>query len=68
MGDGVIDIPHIRGLVEAAGLHRGFVEGDILGGELWKRDPDEVLSVNDRTRPAACLNFRVRARPGALWP
>jgi len=45
MGDGVIDIPHIRGLVEAAGF-TGLVEVEIFSAEnWWKRDPDEVLSV-----------------------
>jgi len=45
MGDGVIDIPHIRGLVQAAGF-TGLIEVEIFSAEnWWKRDPDEVLSV-----------------------
>jgi len=45
MGDGVIDIPHIRGLVEAAGF-TGLNEVEIFSAEnWWKRDPDEVLTV-----------------------
>ena len=45
MGDGVIDIPRIRGLVEAAG-YDGLVEVEIFSKEnWWRRDPDEVLAV-----------------------
>jgi sugar phosphate isomerase/epimerase len=43
MGDGVIDIPAIRALVEAEGF-AGAVEVEIFSAEnWWKRDPDEVL-------------------------
>lgn len=43
MGDGVIDIPRIRGWVEKAG-YRGFNEVEIFSAEnWWKRDPDEVV-------------------------
>jgi sugar phosphate isomerase/epimerase len=43
MGDGVIDIPSIRGWVEAAG-YRGFNEVEIFSERnWWKRDPDEVV-------------------------
>jgi sugar phosphate isomerase/epimerase len=43
MGDGVIDIPRIRGWVEAAG-YEGRHEVEIFSAEnWWKRDPDEVL-------------------------
>lgn len=43
MGDGVIDIPRIRGWLEAAGYH-GHCEVEIFSAEnWWKRDPDEVL-------------------------
>ena len=41
-GDGVIDIPAIRAMVEAAG-YAGAVECEILSHRWWKRDPDEVL-------------------------
>ena len=43
MGDGVIDIPRIRGWVEAAG-YRGACEVEIFSAEnWWQRDGDEVL-------------------------
>lgn len=43
MGDGVIDIPRIRGWVEAQGFN-GFSEVEIFStGNWWKRDHDEVL-------------------------
>jgi sugar phosphate isomerase/epimerase len=44
MGDGVIDIPRIRGLVEAAG-YRGLIEVEIFSRDWWRRDPDEVLRI-----------------------
>jgi sugar phosphate isomerase/epimerase len=44
MGDGVIDIPQIRGWVEAAGF-AGYSEVEIFSaGNWWKRDGAEVLS------------------------
>jgi sugar phosphate isomerase/epimerase len=43
MGDGVIDLPRIRGWVEAAD-YTGFQEVEIFSElDWWKRDPDEVL-------------------------
>jgi len=43
MGDGVIDIPKIRGWVEATG-YTDCVEVEIFSANTWwKRDPDEVL-------------------------
>jgi sugar phosphate isomerase/epimerase len=43
MGDGVIDLPRIRGWVEAAG-YAGFQEVEIFSElDWWRRDPDEVL-------------------------
>ena len=43
MGDGVIDIPRIRGWVEAAGF-AGYSEVEIFSTEnWWKRDGGEVL-------------------------
>ncbi|HZM37260.1 MAG TPA: sugar phosphate isomerase/epimerase family protein [Burkholderiales bacterium] len=43
MGDGVIDLPRIRGWVEAAG-YRGMQEVEIFSElDWWRRDPDEVL-------------------------
>jgi len=45
MGDGVIDIPRIRGWVEAGGF-AGHVEVEIFSAaNWWKREPDEVLRV-----------------------
>ena len=45
MGDGVIDIPLLRGWVEAAG-YDGFHEVEIFSElDWWKRDPDEVVGV-----------------------
>ena len=44
MGDGVIDIPRIRGWVEAAGF-AGYSEVEIFSREnWWKRPADEVLA------------------------
>jgi len=43
IGDGVIDIPRIRGWVEAAG-YRGFNEVEIFSERnWWQRDPEEVV-------------------------
>lgn len=49
MGDGVIDIPQIRGWVEATSFN-GFCECEIFSAEnWWKKDADEVLqTVKDR--------------------
>jgi sugar phosphate isomerase/epimerase len=45
MGDGVIDIPKIRGWVERTGFD-GFVEVEIFSRDnWWKRDGEEVLDV-----------------------
>jgi sugar phosphate isomerase/epimerase len=45
MGDGVIDLRAVRGMVEATG-YRGHCEVEILSAEnWWKRDPDEVLRI-----------------------
>jgi sugar phosphate isomerase/epimerase len=43
MGDGVIDIPQIRRLVDATG-YTGFCEVEIFSARnWWKRDPNEVV-------------------------
>ena len=43
MGDGVIDLPRIRALVEKAG-YRGYTEVEIFSvNDWWKRPGDEVL-------------------------
>lgn len=45
MGDGVINLQHIRGLVESAG-YDGPIEVEIFSRKnWWNRDPDEVLSI-----------------------
>jgi sugar phosphate isomerase/epimerase len=45
MGDGIIEIRRIRGLMEAAGYH-GFHEVEIFSSKnWWRRDPDEVLRI-----------------------
>jgi sugar phosphate isomerase/epimerase len=43
MGDGIIDLPRIRALVQKAG-YRGFTEVEIFSAENWWKKPgDEVL-------------------------
>jgi sugar phosphate isomerase/epimerase len=44
MGDGVIDFPAIRRMIEAAG-YTGIQEVEIFSEEWWARPGDEVLSV-----------------------
>jgi sugar phosphate isomerase/epimerase len=44
MGDGVIDFPAIRRMIEAAGYH-GVQEVEIFSEDWWARPGDEVLSV-----------------------
>jgi len=45
MGDGAVDIPGLRALVEAAG-YGGMIEVEIMSQlDWWRRDPDEVLRV-----------------------
>ncbi|MDP6706969.1 MAG: sugar phosphate isomerase/epimerase family protein [Alphaproteobacteria bacterium] len=45
MGDGVIDIPAIRAMVEATG-YEGHREVEIFSARnWWRRDPDEVVAV-----------------------
>lgn len=43
MGEGCIDIPYLRGLVEAAGFD-GFNEVEIFSNRHWARDPDAFLA------------------------
>jgi sugar phosphate isomerase/epimerase len=43
MGDGVIDLPAIRAMVEAAG-YNGLIEVEIMSSlDWWRCDPDELL-------------------------
>jgi sugar phosphate isomerase/epimerase len=45
MGDGVVDLPGLRALVEATG-YDGPVEVEIFSqANWWQRDPDEVLAI-----------------------
>jgi sugar phosphate isomerase/epimerase len=43
-GEGVIDIPAIRRMVEAQG-YDSFAEVEILSKHWWQQDPDEVLTL-----------------------
>ena len=59
MGDGVIDLPAFRAMIEAAGFH-GPQEVEIFSEDWWSRPGDEVLATCvDRYRrvcqPAAQL-------------
>ncbi|MFW6155479.1 MAG: sugar phosphate isomerase/epimerase family protein [Planctomycetota bacterium] len=42
MGEGVIDVPAIRGWVEAAGFN-GFIEVEIFSDRWWSKDQNEFL-------------------------
>lgn len=54
MGDGVIDLPGLRGSVERAG-YEGLVEVEIFSKEhWWRRDPDEVLQVCAQRLQTVC--------------
>ncbi|NJM92779.1 MAG: sugar phosphate isomerase/epimerase [Rhodospirillaceae bacterium] len=54
MGDGVIDLPRIRGWVEAGGF-TGCVEVEIFSAaNWWKRDPNEVLAVVQERYKTVC--------------
>jgi sugar phosphate isomerase/epimerase len=53
MGDGVIGIPGIRALVDAAG-YDGMIEVEILSRAWWQRDPDAVMAVI-KERFLACV-------------
>jgi sugar phosphate isomerase/epimerase len=43
-GDGIIDLRHIRSLVEAAG-YAGHCDVEVLSQNWWQRDPAEVLRI-----------------------
>ncbi len=54
MGDGVIDIPHLRRLVEAQG-YAGCHEVEIFSREnWWRRDPAEVVQVCIERHATCC--------------
>lgn len=52
-GDGLIDLPGIRRMVEDAG-YEGYIEIELFSArDWWKRDPDEVVRiVKERYRTA----------------
>lgn len=52
-GEGVIDIPRLRAMAEAAG-YRGAVEVEVLSRRWWARDPEEVLRVVRACHANAC--------------
>ncbi|RNF33313.1 sugar phosphate isomerase/epimerase family protein [Paracoccus methylarcula] len=54
MGDGVIDLPRLRGLVEANGFS-GLNEVEIFSAlDWWRRDADEVMAVIVERGRTAC--------------
>jgi sugar phosphate isomerase/epimerase len=54
MGDGVIDLPRIRGWIEGAG-YAGLHEVEIFSEHnWWKRDPDEVLGICKERYRSVC--------------
>jgi sugar phosphate isomerase/epimerase len=54
MGDGVIDLPRIRGLMERAG-YAGYNEVEIFSARnWWQRDPDEVLTIMKQRYASCC--------------
>ena len=54
MGDGIIDIPRIRALMEANGFE-GFHEVEIFSARnWWRRDPDEVLAICKERHRSHC--------------
>ena len=54
MGDGIIDLPRIRALVEGAG-YTGYNEVEIFSErDWWQRDPDEVLRIMKERYLACC--------------
>jgi sugar phosphate isomerase/epimerase len=52
-GDGVIDIPRIRAMAEAAG-YDGFVEFELLSRRWWAEDPDAVLRIVRERHATVC--------------
>jgi sugar phosphate isomerase/epimerase len=53
MGDGVIDFPAIRRMIEAAG-YRGIQEVEIFSDYWWSRPGDEVLRTIVERYDAVC--------------
>ncbi len=52
-GDGVIDIPALRAMVEAAG-YDGCVEVEILSRRWWAEDPEQVLRIVKQRHATVC--------------
>lgn len=52
-GDGVIAVPRLRAMAEAAG-YKGPIEVEVLSRRWWARDPDEVLRVVKERHARAC--------------
>ena len=52
-GDGVIDIPGVRAMAEAAG-YEGAVECELLSRRWWAEDPDRVLSIIKDRHATVC--------------
>jgi sugar phosphate isomerase/epimerase len=56
MGDGVIDLPGIRRMIEAAG-YRGIQEVEIFSNEWWAKPGEEVLKTIVERFKTACMPF-----------
>jgi sugar phosphate isomerase/epimerase len=52
-GDGVIDIPALRGMVEATG-YDGLVEIELLSRRWWAEEPETVLRIMKERHASAC--------------
>jgi sugar phosphate isomerase/epimerase len=52
-GDGVIDIPALRGMVEAAG-YAGLVEIELLSRRWWAEEPETVLRIMKERHATVC--------------
>ena len=52
-GEGVIDIPGLRAMAEAAG-YKGPIEVEVLSRRWWACDPEEVLRVVRACHASAC--------------
>lgn len=57
MGDGVIDLPAIRAMVEGAGFH-GHQEVEIFSAENWWKRPAEEVLATCKERYANCCQVR----------
>ncbi|WP_166356182.1 sugar phosphate isomerase/epimerase family protein [Phytoactinopolyspora limicola] len=55
MGDGHIDLRHLRRLVEAAG-YRGDIEVEIFNADIWAAAPDDVVTLMKQRYAATVLD------------